>query len=163
MPGKCRAKSGAQRLAGIEEDAVAGGDVRGHGARDDVARLELGAAMPRHEPLAGFVHQHGALAAHGLADQRHGIEPDGQRGRMELHELHVGQRRAGASGQRQALADGAQRIGRVGIEPAQPAGREHDATGRAAGRRSGRPRRQHARDAAIVDQQAARLEPLDAR
>ena len=76
--------------AGIEEDAVAGGDVSGHGARDDVARLELGAALPRHEALAGFVDQHGALAAHGLADQRHGIEPDGERGRMELHELHVG-------------------------------------------------------------------------
>ena len=114
MPGKCRAKSRAQRLARIEEDAMSGADVRGHGARDDVARLELGAALARHEPRAGFIDQHRALAAHGFAHQRHGIEPDIQRGRMELHELHVGQRRAGASGQRHALADGAQRIGRVG-------------------------------------------------
>jgi hypothetical protein len=156
VPGEVR----PQRLARIEEDAMAGGDVSGHGARDDVARLELGATMTRHEPAAGFIHQHRALAAHRLADQRHGIEPDGKRGGMELHELHVGQRRTGAGGQRHALADGAQRIGRLGIEAAQPAGGEHDATGR---QQAGapRPRRQHARDAAIVDQQAPRLEAFD--
>ena len=76
--------------------------------------------------LAGLVDQHGALAAQGLADQRHGIEPDIERGGMELHELHVGQRRAGARRQRQPLADGAQRVGGVGVEAAQPAGGQHD-------------------------------------
>ena len=141
---------------------MAGGDVRRHGARDDVARLELGTALPCHEARACLVYEHRAFAAHGLADQRHGIEPDIERGGMELHELHVGQRRAGPRGQRQALADGAQRVGGVGIEPAQPAGRQHDPAARQqAG--VGRASRQHAGDAAVVDQQAAGFQPLDHR
>ena len=158
MPGEVR----AERRPGIEEDAMAGRDVRRHGARDDVARLELAAALACHEARAGLVDQHRALAAHGLADQRHGIEPDIERGGMELHELHVGQRRAGPRRQRQALADGAQRVGGVGIEPAQPAGRQHDPAARQqAG--VGRTSRQHARNAAVVDQQAAGFQPLDHR
>ena len=118
---------------------MAGRDVRRHGARDDVARLELGTALPRHEALAGLVDQHRALAAHGLADQRHGIEPDIERGRMELHELHVGQRRAGPRRQRQALADGAQRVGGVRrrARPARRSPARRD--GSAAGRRSDGP------------------------
>ena len=141
---------------------MAGRDVRRHGARDDVARLELAAPLARHEAPAGLVDQHRALAAHRLADQRHRIEPDIERGGMELHELHVGQRRAGPCRQRQPLADGAQRIGGVGVEPAQSAGRQHDPAARQqAG--IGRTRRQHAGNAAVVDQQAAGFQPLDHR
>ena len=120
----------AERRPGIEEDAMAGRDMRRHRARDDVARLEFSAALACHEARAGLVYKHRALAAHGLADQRHGIEPDIERSGMELHELHVGQRRARPRRQRQALADGAQRVGGVGIEAAQPAGRQHDPAAR---------------------------------
>ena len=81
---------------------------------------------------------------------------------MELHELHVGQRRAGPRGQRQALADGAQRVGGVGVEPAQPAGRQHDPAARQQAGVGGTSR-QHAGNAAVVDQQAAGFQPLDHR
>ena len=158
--GEARREIAAQRGTRVEEDTMAGGDVGGHGARDDVARLELGAPLPRHETRAGLVDQHRAFAAHRLADQRHGIETDIERGGMELHEFHVGESGAGARRERQALTNGAQRIGGMGVEPAQPAGRQHHATG---GQQAGAPRscRQHARHAAVVDQQAARLQPLD--
>ena len=92
---------------------MAGGDLRRRrrARRRRAARARRGPA--RHEARAGLVDEHRALAAHGLADQRHGIEPDIERGRMELHELQIAQRRAGPGRQRQPLADGAQRVGGV--------------------------------------------------
>ena len=87
-----------------------------------------------------------------------GSSPTVERGRVELHELQVGQRRAGPRRQRQPLADGAQRVGGMGEEPAEPAGRQHHA---ARGQQAGieRSRRQHAGDTTVVDQQAARPSP----
>ena len=51
---------------------------------------------PGHDPVAGAVDQHGTLAADRLGDQRPVPEvagPGPQHGRVELHELDVGQRR----------------------------------------------------------------------
>ncbi len=61
--------------------------------------------VAEHEPLAGAVAQDPAFAAHALGDEDalHARRPDHPR-RMELHELHVDQRRAGAVGQRMAVA-----------------------------------------------------------
>ena len=69
-----------------------------------------------------------------------GSTPDVERRRVELHELHVGQARAGARGQREAVADGVRRIGGVRVEAAQAAGREHHGARRQqAGARTGLP------------------------
>ena len=54
MPGKCAAKSVAQRGARIEEDAMAGGDVSGARRETTSRGSQLGAASARHEPLAAF-------------------------------------------------------------------------------------------------------------
>ena len=54
------------------------------------------------------VDQAGALAAHGLAGQRHRVGADRDGGRVELHELDVAQHGAGPGGQRQPLAAGAE-------------------------------------------------------
>src|SRR5947208_1690509 len=62
------------------------------------------------------------VAAASPQAHRHGIDANIERGRMELHEFHVGQRRAGASGERQPLPHGAEGIGGVAIERADAAG-----------------------------------------
>ena len=48
---------------------------------------------------------------------------------MKLDEFEIGQLRAGARRQRQALAEAAGRIGAVEKQSADAAGRDHDATG----------------------------------
>ena len=99
-------------------------------ARDDVARRELGVGMDaEHEALAEIVDERRALAANRLGYERHRIAPDRERGRMKLHELHVGEQGAGARRHRDAVAGRFDGIGRVAIEPADAAGRKHDGTG----------------------------------
>ena len=104
MPGKWAAKSAPSDRRGIEEDPVAGGDVCGHGARDDIARRKLGADTPGHEALARFVDEDRAFAAHGLGDERQRDRADVERGRMKLDEFEIGHDRAGARRQRQPFA-----------------------------------------------------------
>ena len=56
------------------------------------------------------VDQHGALAAHGLGDQRllaRGARAGPEHGRVELHHLDVGDLGAGPQGERQPVAGGA--------------------------------------------------------
>ena len=95
-------------------------------AGDDVARRELGAGNPGHEASAGLVDEDRALAAHRLADERHRTVAAIERGRVELHELQVGEDRAGAGRKREPLAEAAGRVGGVLVEPADAAGRDDD-------------------------------------
>ena len=84
----------AERRAGVEEDAMAGALVLEDGARDHVARRQLGVAVHvEQEARAGLVDHHGALAAQRLGQQRQRIAAGGERGGMELHELEIDQAR----------------------------------------------------------------------
>ena len=86
-------------VAGVEPRA-AGGIRRGDGAGDDVARSQLAAGIGiERESVPVAVHQHGARAAHGLGDERSGVDAGQlERGGMELEELDVAElaRRPGA-------------------------------------------------------------------
>ena len=113
--GKRRAKTGAGDPGRVQEDVVADAarrrDMRRETASDTTSRGARSASgcTPGHDPVAGAVDQHRALAAHRLGDQRAVPEiarPGPQHCRMELHELRVGQRRTGAQRHRQAVAGG---------------------------------------------------------
>ena len=66
--------------------------------------------------------EHAAFAAHRLADQKGLGLGMIEAGGMELDELHVGDRRAGALGHGHAVAGGDVRIGGVEIDLAAAAG-----------------------------------------
>ena len=78
------------------------------------------------------VDEHGALAAHRLGDQRllaGGVRAGPQHGRVELHDLDVGDLGPGPQRQRQPVAGGAGRVGRRGEDLAVAAGGEHGGPG----------------------------------
>ena len=93
-----------------------------------------------HEALALGVGQIAALAARALGDQAAGAV---DAGRVELHELHVLQRQAGAQHHRVAVAGAGMRRGAGEIGAAVAAGRQHHACARGSGgscrRRGSRP------------------------
>ena len=95
---------------------------------DDVARRQLGQfVLADHEADAVGVDQVGALAAYRLGDQRLlalGVRAEEQHGRVELHELQVGDLGAGAQGERHAVAGGDGRVGGRGEDLAHAAGGE---------------------------------------
>ena len=94
-------------------------------ARHLVARREL-----LDEALAVGVQQGGALAADRLGDQEALAALDaGHGGRVELHELEVGERRAGAAREQQADAQRAGRVGRALPQGGRAAGGEDDRAG----------------------------------
>src|SRR5436190_23710136 len=101
------------------------------GAGDDVAGRKFAAlVIVRHEPVPGHrVLQYSSLAAHRLGDQEvldlHVVEA----GRVELHELHVGDATAGSPRHGDAIARRAPRCGRIKIGPARPAGRQYCRSG----------------------------------
>ena len=70
--------------------------------------------------LAALVDEHRAFATHRLTDQRHGTSGNIERGRVELHELHVGENCAGAGGQCEALAEAAGRVRAVARRARRP-------------------------------------------
>ena len=78
----------------------------------------------RHEAAAGLVDQDRAFAAQGLGRQRRRIAADGDGRRMELDEFRIRDHRARPRRHAHAFAAGFGRIGRNGIERAEPAGRE---------------------------------------
>ena len=93
------------------------------GARDDVAAREIlrGRRVALHEPLALGVAQDPALAAAALGDQ----DPARvHRRRVELHELDVLQRQAGAERHRHSVAGAGVGVRGRAVEPADAAGRE---------------------------------------
>ena len=123
--GEIRSRMGPR----IEEDAMSLSAAVPDCARNDVARRQFGAGLVRHEALASFVDQGGAIAAHGLGHQRHRSRRSVERGRMELDEFEIGKCCARAGRQCEALAETTGRVGAVEKQPADAAGREHDATG----------------------------------
>ena len=86
--------------------------------------------VAEHEPLAGAVAQDPAFAAHALGDEDalHARRPDHPR-RMELHELHVDQRRAGAVGERMAVAGAFPAVAGDAVGAADAAGGEDHGLG----------------------------------
>ena len=70
-----------------------------------------------------------AAAAQRLGQQRHRVGARVERRRVELDELDVGERRAGAPGEREAVAGGLDRIRRPREDLADAAGRQHDRAG----------------------------------
>ncbi|CDK40184.1 hypothetical protein BN903_94 [Halorubrum sp. AJ67] len=113
-------------------DAAALVDLGQLGAGDDVAGGELAVvvrvAVFEHEPLAVLVVEDSALAADALGDEDAGRR---QRRRVELDELHVLHRDAGAVRHRDAVAGVGDRIGGVIEHLPHPARREDDAVLRA--------------------------------
>ena len=87
----------ADGFAAIEKRAAPGGDLGEHAARHDIARRQLAARIDgQHEALAAAVDQRRAFAAQRFGRERRGIDADVDGGRMELHELGVGDHGAGA-------------------------------------------------------------------
>ncbi len=108
-------------VTGVEVDVVGTGgqqhpvDPLG----DHVPGGQLGQfVLAEHEAFAVGVHQVRALAPQRLGDQRllgagaghPGVLRHDQRGRVELHELHVGDRRTGPHGQGDPVAGGDPRV-----------------------------------------------------
>ncbi len=97
---------------------------------DDVARGEFGALVElRHEALAAALHsgrklELPALAAHRLGDQEVLDLEIVEAGRVELHELHVGDPAARPPRHGDAVPGRAARGGRIEIDPPRPAGGE---------------------------------------
>ncbi len=85
----------AASAPGIQPDRAAGGQHVPHRPRDDVPRLQVAPVEPLRDQHAVTVDQRGALAADGLADQRHRAAADIERCGMELDEFHATQRRPG--------------------------------------------------------------------
>ena len=100
-------------------------------ARHDVARGQLQPrVIIRHEALAGVgVDQPAALAAHRLGDQEILDLQIVEAGRVELHELHVGDPAARPPRHGDAVAGRAARRGREEIDAARAAGGEDGGAG----------------------------------
>ncbi len=85
-----------------------------------------------HEPAPGGVSQLGALAAHGLGDQRllaarAGAEPEHRR--VELDELQVRDFGAGPQREGDAVSGGDRRVRRGRVDLTEPAGGQHHGAG----------------------------------
>ena len=80
---------------------------------------------------------------------------------MELDEFEIGELRAGARREREALAEGAGRIGAVLKEPADAAGRDDDAAGRQEQRAAAVHRRARRSTRAVLDEEPARLDAFE--
>ena len=105
-------------------DAAAFADFDGHRARDHVARGEVlgGGRIALHEALALGVDEIAAFAARAFGDETaRAVDA----GRVELDELHVLQRKAGAQHHAAAVAGAGMRRGAGGIGAAIAAGREN--------------------------------------
>ena len=82
-----------------------------------------------HESLAVAVAQISPFAAQGFGQEMAGRAGDVEHGRVELHEFHVAQLGAGPEGHGVAVGGGDRRVGRLAVELAGPAGRQHDGPG----------------------------------
>src|SRR6185503_6303557 len=115
-----------QHVVAVGAAAAAFLDLGGHGARHHVAaRQVLGIGrVALHEALAALVEQVTALAAHALGDQHAGT---GNAGRVELPELHVLERQAGARHHADAVAGVDERVGGGPVDTAGTASGEQRA------------------------------------
>ena len=109
-------------------DAAAFADFDGHRARDHVARSEVlgGGRIALHEALAFGIDEIAAFAARAFGDEAAGAV---DAGRVELDELHVLQRQAGAQRHRAAVAGAGMRRGAGGVGAAIAAGGENRGLG----------------------------------
>ena len=152
----------ADGLAAIEKGTAPAGDLVEDGARNDVARSELGARIDRrHEAIAVLVYQRRAFAAQRLRRKRRRVDPDVDSGGVKLHELRVADHGAGTSRHRDGFAARIRRVSRDGVEAAGAARRQHDRAGGKvfvdlfAGRTDAH--EAHAFDAPVGDDQLVRL------
>ena len=100
------------------------------GAGDAIPRREVaGRIVARDESLAGRVDQPRAFAAQRFRQQEARLPRNPQRRRVELHELQIGDRCAGAIGHRDPVARRHRRIGRVVEDVAGAAGRKQHLPG----------------------------------
>ena len=127
--GKPREDALGAEMAQVEKDGVvdapASLDLRRLRPRDDVAggKLERVRRVARHEPLAVAVDEKAALATAPLRDEDAARK---ERRRVELHELHVLERKSGVQRHRHAVAVAGVRIRRRAIDAAHAARGEDD-------------------------------------
>ena len=129
MPGKRRRINCRVEVRQVEVDAgmLRLRHLRGDGARDVVARGELGqGVIIGHEPQAGPIAEIGPLAPERLGQEVAGRAGDVEHRRVELHEFHVAELGPGAVGQRVAVGGGDRRVRGFAVEVPRPAGREDD-------------------------------------
>ena len=82
------------------------------GARDDIPRCEVREGVHAgHERFAGAVAQHRTFAAQRFGEERPRHRGVVQRGRVELHELHIGAGHAGPQRERDPVAGGQHWVG----------------------------------------------------
>ena len=117
-----------QHVVLVRTAATAFLDLLVHGARHEVARRQVfqGRRIALHEALAVAVEQDGAFAAAAFGQQHAGA---GHAGRVELPELHVLQRNAGARGHAQAVAGVDEGVGGGGEDAAGAAGGQQHGLG----------------------------------
>ena len=115
----------SQNISSVEEDAFARTDLGEDRPCHHIARRQLGFGNVFHEPLAAAVDEHGSFAPQGFRGQRHRIEARRDGCRMELNELEIAQDSPCTGCERQPATLGAQRVGGVRVEPADPACRQH--------------------------------------
>ena len=115
------------RVARVEEGAAARGERGPEGPRDYVAGLELGLRPGvGQEPSAVGVDERRPGAAQRLGEERHRVGPHVEGGRVELDELEIGEARARAPGEGEAVAGGLGRVGGAREDLADAAGGEDD-------------------------------------
>ena len=99
-------------------------------ASDDIACGQLlGFGVALHEALEKNIAEDAAFSAQRLGKQEARRALDGESSGMELHELHVGQDRAGFVGDGQTVAGGDFRIGGFAIDLAEASGGEKNGGG----------------------------------
>ena len=140
----------------VRADAATFADLDGHGAADHVARGQVlhGRRIALHEALALGVGQVSALAAGALGDQAAGAV---DAGRVELDELHVLQRQAGA--QHHGVAVAGAGVGRGGAEigaAVTAGGQDHQLGAEAVHRAVVELQRRHAGAGAVLHDQVQR-------
>ena len=109
-----------------------------------------------------LVDENRAFAAYRFAHQRHRTPRAVERGRVELHEFEIGERRAGTRGKRQTLAERAERVRRMVEQAAYSSARKHHAAGRERDCVAGCDG-EHAGDFAVLDEQASDLDVFEDR
>jgi len=113
--------------AAVEEGSASAYGFAVDGTRHHVAGSKLCVRVHcAHEALAAGVDEESAFAAQRFRGERRRIAADIDSSRVELHELGVGDDRAGARRDGNALTSRFARVGGDGVELACTAGGEHD-------------------------------------
>ena len=123
--GKPGCKTRTQSRARIQIDLAPLCNLVANGTRHHITGRKLTARNISHELLATIIDELSALPAHRFANQRQTRRRNGKRGRVELHEFHIGKHSASAACQSGTLAEIAKRRGCCLIKSADPARRQH--------------------------------------